>query len=127
MKRLGVLGWPVAHSRSPAIQRAALAALGMDGYSYQRLPRGRLPQSYGPEMPELIVEVRSKSDRWPGVLAKVAEYLDAGVSAVVVLDDGQSTAHIFPADRNQILRPDEELTLAGILPGFSIAVRRFFE
>ena len=26
--RLGVLGWPVAHSRSPAMQRAALRALG---------------------------------------------------------------------------------------------------
>jgi shikimate dehydrogenase len=38
MKRLGVLGWPVAHSRSPAIHNAALAALGMSDWHYQRLP-----------------------------------------------------------------------------------------
>ena len=38
MPRLGVLGWPVAHSRSPAIHNAALAALGMAGWRYQRLP-----------------------------------------------------------------------------------------
>jgi shikimate dehydrogenase len=38
MPRLGVLGWPVTHSRSPEIQNAALAALGMDGWRYQRLP-----------------------------------------------------------------------------------------
>jgi shikimate dehydrogenase len=38
MPRLGVLGWPVAHSRSPAIHNAALAALGMDGWRYQLLP-----------------------------------------------------------------------------------------
>jgi len=38
MARLGVLGWPVAHSRSPAMHNAALAALGMDGWRYQRLP-----------------------------------------------------------------------------------------
>ncbi len=38
MTRLGVLGWPVAHSRSPAIHNAALAALGMTGWRYQRLP-----------------------------------------------------------------------------------------
>jgi shikimate dehydrogenase len=38
MHRLGVLGWPVAHSRSPAIHNAALAALGMEGWHYQRLP-----------------------------------------------------------------------------------------
>jgi len=38
MGRLGVLGWPVAHSRSPAIHAAAFAALGLDGWRYQRLP-----------------------------------------------------------------------------------------
>jgi shikimate dehydrogenase len=38
MPRLGVLGWPVAHSRSPAMHNAALAAVGMEGWRYQRLP-----------------------------------------------------------------------------------------
>jgi shikimate dehydrogenase len=38
MPRLGVLGWPVAHSRSPAIHNAALAHLAMEGWRYQRLP-----------------------------------------------------------------------------------------
>jgi shikimate dehydrogenase len=38
MRRLGVLGWPVAHSRSPAMHNAALAALGMSDWHYQRLP-----------------------------------------------------------------------------------------
>jgi len=36
--RLGVLGWPVGHSRSPRIHNAALAALGLDGWRYQLLP-----------------------------------------------------------------------------------------
>ena len=38
MPRLGVLGWPVAHSRSPAMHNAALQALGMEGWRYQLLP-----------------------------------------------------------------------------------------
>ena len=33
----GVLGWPVAHSRSPAIQNAAFRALGLD-WRYLKLP-----------------------------------------------------------------------------------------
>ncbi len=47
--RLGVLGWPVAHSRSPTIQNAALAAAGLSGWRYQLLP---VP-------PELLVETVS--------------------------------------------------------------------
>jgi len=46
MARLGVLGWPVAHSRSPAMHNAALVELGLEEWTYQRLP---VP-------PELFVE-----------------------------------------------------------------------
>jgi shikimate dehydrogenase len=35
---LGVAGWPVAHSRSPQMQNAALAAAGLDGWRYLKLP-----------------------------------------------------------------------------------------
>ena len=38
MPLLGVCGWPVAHSRSPAMHEAALAAAGLEGWSYQKLP-----------------------------------------------------------------------------------------
>ena len=38
MRRFGVLGWPVAHSRSPAMHNAAFAALGLEGWRYQHLP-----------------------------------------------------------------------------------------
>jgi shikimate dehydrogenase len=36
--RLGVVGWPVAHSRSPAMQNAALVAVGLRDWRYQLLP-----------------------------------------------------------------------------------------
>ncbi|MEJ7781594.1 MAG: shikimate dehydrogenase [Solirubrobacteraceae bacterium] len=39
MPRLGVLGWPVAHSRSPAMHTAALRELGLAAqWTYQLLP-----------------------------------------------------------------------------------------
>jgi shikimate dehydrogenase len=38
MRRLGVLGWPVAHSRSPAMHNAALAELELRDWRYQALP-----------------------------------------------------------------------------------------
>ena len=36
--RLGVLGWPVAHSLSPTIHNAALEAVGLSAWRYQLLP-----------------------------------------------------------------------------------------
>lgn len=38
MSRLGVIGWPVAHSRSPAMFAAAFAACDLHDWTYQRLP-----------------------------------------------------------------------------------------
>src|SRR5690606_12210734 len=36
--RLGVIGWPVEHSLSPAMHNAAFQALGMDNWQYELLP-----------------------------------------------------------------------------------------
>jgi shikimate dehydrogenase len=38
LTRLGVLGWPVAHSRSPAMHNAALVLVGLEAWRYQLLP-----------------------------------------------------------------------------------------
>ena len=97
-------------------------------YSYHRIARGPLPEDYGTEPPELVVEVRSPSDRWPKILVKVAEYLNAGVLAVVVLDDDSRTALLCMADQApHHLGLDDELAIPEILPGFAVPVRRFFE
>jgi Uma2 family endonuclease len=97
-------------------------------YSYSRLPKGPLPATYGAGMPEVIVEVRSPSDRWADVLDNAAEYLAAGVLAVVVLDDESRNALLEFADRMpRLLGPDDDLTIPEVLPGFAVAVRRFFE
>ena len=72
--------------------------------------------------------MRSPSDRWADLLAKVAEYLAAGVLAVLVLDEESQTALLqFPDAMPRLLSVDEELTLPAILPGFAVWVRKFFE
>jgi Uma2 family endonuclease len=124
------LGWVfnndtgVITERNPDTVRGADVAF----YSYARLPQGELPDHYPEAAPELIIEVRSPSDRWPKVMVKVAEYLVAGVSFVVVLDDDRRSAHVFGADgTNRMLGPEEELTLPELLGDFRFQVQRFFE
>ena len=97
-------------------------------YSYQRLPKGPLDKGYGPEVPELVVEVRSSTDRWRDIHEKITEYLHAGVLVVIVLDPGLSTAHVFgPDDPPRTLQAGDELILPGILEGFRVRVGRFLE
>jgi Uma2 family endonuclease len=114
----------VITARGPDTVRGA----GVCYYSYQRLPKGLLDKGYGPEVPELVVEVRSSTDRWRDIHVKITEYLHAGVLVVVVLDPGTNTAYVFGADDPpKTLGAEEELVLPGILEGFRVRVGRFFE
>ncbi len=55
MKRLAVIGMPVAHSRSPAIHNAAFAALGMqDEWSYEAVEVA--PDQFGTKVRAMIGE-----------------------------------------------------------------------
>jgi Uma2 family endonuclease len=114
----------VITERGPDTVRGADACY----YSYERLPKGPLEKGYGPEVPELVVEVRSSTDRWRDIHEKITEYLHAGVLVVIVLDPGLSTAHVFGADDPpRTLGPEDEMVLPGILEGFRVRVGRFFE
>jgi len=97
-------------------------------YSYARLPKSPLPAGYGPEVPELVVEVRSSGDSWREIVRKVSEYLMAGVLKVIVLDPGSRKAHVYSVDDEPTIPgPEDELTLPDLLPGFRVAVHRFFD
>jgi Uma2 family endonuclease len=97
-------------------------------YSFARVPKGPLPGSYLDVPPDLVAEVLSPNDRWPKVLAKVAECLDAGTVVVLVLDDKRRLAHCFRADGTiPMLGGDEELTIPDLLGDFKVRVGRFFQ
>jgi Uma2 family endonuclease len=114
----------VITERDPDTVRGADVAF----YRYARLPRGPLSDGYGPEVPDLIIEVKLPSDRWREILANVVEYLNAGVVVVIVLDPEPQTATIYAADApTRVLEADAELTIPEILPEFRILVGRFFE
>jgi Uma2 family endonuclease len=124
------LGRVMSNDSSVIIERDPDTVRGADVayYSYARLPKGPVPAGYGPELPELVVEVCSENDRWPGILEKVSEYLNAGVLVVVVLDPGPQVAHVFSTQASpRRLGAEEELVLPGILEGFAVRVQRFFE
>ncbi len=96
-------------------------------YGFKRVPPGPLPQGYLSVVPELVFEVRSPGDRWGQILARVSEYLEAGVSVVCVLDQMTERCHVYRNEEEiQVFLPDQDLTLPDVLPEFRVVVRRFF-
>jgi len=124
------LGRTMSNDSAVVTERGPDTVRGADitFYSYERLRRGQLHKGYHSEIPELVIEVRSAHDRWRAIHKKVTEYLVAGVLVVVVLDPDSRSAHVFsPDDAPRVLGADDELTLPGLLEGFSVRVGRFFE
>jgi Uma2 family endonuclease len=96
--------------------------------SYARLPKGPVPEGPLPVSPDLVIEVRSPTDRIPQLSAKATEFLEAGVAVVVVIDPGTESVAVYREDELPIrMHNSDELTLSDVLPGFSIPVKRFFE
>ena len=114
----------VVTERNPDTVRGADFAF----YSYARLPKEPVPQRYPSVAPDLVIEVRSPNDRWGQILAKVAEYLEAGAGVVCVLDPQTETARVFRPDGDiAILAGDQELAFPDVLGELRVPLRRLFE
>ncbi|MBY0233008.1 MAG: Uma2 family endonuclease [Gemmataceae bacterium] len=95
--------------------------------SYARLPKGEVPEGELDVVPDLVGEVRSPTDRWIDVFAKVGEYLKAGVLVVAVVDPEKRTASAYRLPVEQaIFEEADTLVIPDVLPGFSVAVARLF-
>ena len=113
----------IVTERGPDTTRGADVAY----YSYDRVPRGPLPDGYWPA-PELVVEVRSPSDRTSVVMAKVSEYLAAGVRVVLVAWPEQTTIMAYSEEFfNRSFGGGEDLVLPELFPDFRVPVRTLFE
>jgi Uma2 family endonuclease len=76
--------------------------------------------------PDLAIEVISPNDRFPYVRAKALNWLEAGASAVLVLDPNARSATVYrPGDDIQSYT-EGTLDLSDAVPGWQVAVADFF-
>ena len=86
------------------------------------------PRGYAALAPDLIAEIVSPDDRPGEVLSKVADWLDAGVRLVWVIDPGRRTAHVHRSDGSvTVIDAAGALDGEDVLPGFVCAVSDVFE
>lgn len=119
-----ILANGVITERNPDTLRGADLAF----YSYSKVSKGPLPDEYLSVPPAVVFEVLSPDDRWPKVLGKVSEYLDAGVAVVCVVDPQKETVQVFRADGStQLLGVDDKLTLPEFAEEFQVPVDQILE
>lgn len=85
--------------------------------------RGRVPHpaptGFAELAPDLVVEVLSPTDRAGDVLAKVGDWLEAGVRLVWVVDPDARVARIYrPDGREAVIAAGEALDGEDVVPGF---------
>ena len=97
-------------------------------FSAARMPPGPRLEAVTDVIPELVVEVRSPSNTWAVLLAKVALYLEAGVTAVMVVVPEDETATVYRLNEfHQTFHNGDVIELPDVLPGFAVPLKRFFE
>jgi Uma2 family endonuclease len=110
--------------RSPDTVRGADVLFISSG----RLALASRTESFLDVAPELVVEVLSPEDRPGEVERKVAEYLEAGVLLVWLVNPATRTVRVRrPAVAERVLRVGETLGGEDVLPGFELALTAVFE
>ena len=118
-------------------------ALGADGFirlfpGAVRVPDvsyiswGRFPEkgvgAIAPVIPDLVVEVLSKSNTRREMDRKLREYFEAGVRLVWYVDPKKRTARVYTAvNRSTLLHEDDHLDGGDVLPGFRLGLREWFD
>ncbi len=90
--------------------------------SNERLPEPA-PRGFAEMAPDLAVEVVSPDDYMPELLAKAADWLNAGARLVWVVDPIRVNARVYRADGSEsLLDENDSLDGVDVLPGFSCAI-----
>jgi Uma2 family endonuclease len=96
--------------------------------SWDRLPGEELPdEAVAGVIPELAVEVLSKSNTQAEIGRKLREYFDAGVRLVWIIDPETESARVHTSPmRSQRLGKNQSLSGRSVLPGFALPLRDLF-
>jgi Uma2 family endonuclease len=96
--------------------------------SWDRVPGRRMPKEPIPDLiPDLAVEVLSKSNTPKEMARKRQEYFKAGVRRVWEVDPESRTVAVYSSAK-RCTTLEESATLSGepVLPGFSLSLRKLF-
>lgn len=125
-QKLGVVSAPDGPIRLvPGLVRLPDVAF----YSWARFPKRKVPKAAIPSIvPDLAIEVLSKSNT-PGEMdRKLREYFAAGVQLVWFIDHQTRTARVYTTPKKfATFHRDQSLDGGAVLPGFTLPLREVFD
>ncbi len=88
----------------------------------------RAPRDFADLVPDLMVEVKSKTDRIKPLEEKIRQFLELGTQVGMLIDPDQQTVTIYYRDDSQsvVLRNSEAIALPELLPGWSVPVKELW-
>jgi Uma2 family endonuclease len=123
------LGWVLNNDAGVLTERGPDTVRGPDVafFSYDRVPKDAAPAQYPSVAPELVVEIKSPSNRVAAVSAKAYEYLNSGTLVVCVVDPETESVAVYLSDElPRRLSNGDDLMLPELFPDFRVPVRQFF-
>ncbi len=92
--------------------------------SFVKAARLRRSIRYFAELvPDLVVEIKSQSDRISPIQQKLQQYLEQGAQVGILIDPDEETVTVYrPTGEPMQLRGDETLTISELLPGWELLV-----
>ena len=74
-------------------------------------------------VPDLMVEVKSKSDRIKPLVEKIQVFLQLGCTVGILIDPDKLTVTVYQLNQNPVvLKDNDKLTLPDLLPGWEVTV-----
>jgi Uma2 family endonuclease len=121
-------GYVVSNDAGLIVERDPDTVNGPDVFLYdQSRSFDELPFPYDEQLPALIIEVLSPSDRLGKVMQRVTRFLDRGTSLVWVLDPEARNLTVYRSEQPPIVyEGTEEVTGFDLLPDLKIRVTDFF-
>jgi Uma2 family endonuclease len=89
--------------------------------SAERLKRSQ--RSYGELVPDLVVEIKSKSDRLSSVQKKIQQYLEMKAKVGILIDPDRRVITIYRSEQEPIvLSNNDKLSIPELFPGWEILI-----
>ncbi|MEC4891878.1 MAG: Uma2 family endonuclease [Oscillatoria sp. PMC 1051.18] len=84
----------------------------------------RSPRSFAQIVPDLMVEVKSSTDRIKPIIEKIHRFLELGTTVAILIDPDRHTLTIYRATNSEAieLTDTDILTIPELFPGWELAI-----